>query len=121
MKVLVDVCLSAALIDLLNDNGHLAVHWSSLGAGNAKDSAIMRWSAENGHVIVSADLDFGDLLALTKAAVPSVILIRSSDQSPQHIAPYVVEALDRFSTELDQGCLISVDEDNARMRILPLK
>lgn len=119
MNVVVDVCLSARLTDLLNDLGEQATHWSSIGPSNARDGEIMSWAEKNGHIVISADLDFGDLLARSQAALPSVVLIRSSDQSPDHIAPLVKEAIDRFRNELSSGCLISVDEDNARMRLLP--
>lgn len=121
MNLPVDVCLSRELVPLLGASGHVAAHWSAIGAGNAKDRVILQWAAENGHVIVSADLDFGDLLALSDAAFPSVILVRSSDHAPYKIAPLVLAAVERFTTQLQKGCLVSIDEDKARMRMLPLR
>ena len=121
MKLLVDVCLSQELVGLLGSGGNEVVHWSSIGVSNAKDLVLLRWAAENSHVIISADLDFGDLLALSSALLPSVILVRSDDQAPRHIAPLIAAALERFSTQLQNGCLISIDDGSARMRMLPLR
>ncbi|MEO8588714.1 MAG: DUF5615 family PIN-like protein [Flavobacteriales bacterium] len=121
MKLLIDVCLSHELADLLKTDTLEVVHWSKRGAANAKDRDILAWAAENGHVIVSADLDFGDLLAMSDATLPSVILVRSDDQSPQRIAPLVRAALERFAEQLGTGCLISIDDSKARMRMLPLR
>lgn len=121
MRFLVDVCLSIELVERLNGHGMLATHWSAIGPGNAKDREILRWAVANNHVIVSADLDFGDLLALSDAALPSVILVRSEDQAPHHVAPLILAAAERFQEQLVAGCLISIDDARARMRMLPLR
>jgi predicted nuclease of predicted toxin-antitoxin system len=45
----------------------------------------MAWARENGHVVLTHDLDFGTLLALTRANGPSVVQVRAQDVLPQHL------------------------------------
>jgi predicted nuclease of predicted toxin-antitoxin system len=81
----------------------------------------MAWAKKNGHVIFTHDLDFGTMLALTQAEGPSVIQVRTQDVTPAAIGKLVINALDQFQKELQQGALIVLDETSARARILPLK
>jgi predicted nuclease of predicted toxin-antitoxin system len=54
-------------------------HWSLVGDPRAKDSVVMAWALEDGHVLFTHDLEFGTLLALTRANGPSVIQVRAQD------------------------------------------
>ena len=65
--------LSPGWIDLLVNSGFEAVHWSSIGRGNETDAELMRWAADRAHVVLTADLDFGAILAATQRRQPSVI------------------------------------------------
>jgi len=67
------------------------------------------------------DLDFGAILAATKANFPSVIQIRTLDVRPHILKPKILYLLDRYKEYLEKGALIILDERKARVRILPLK
>jgi predicted nuclease of predicted toxin-antitoxin system len=81
MKLLVDMNLSPRWIAFLTAAEHDAVHWSNVGAPDAPDEALMLWAHENGHVVLTQDLDFGTILAAQRVASPSVVQIRSDDLS----------------------------------------
>jgi predicted nuclease of predicted toxin-antitoxin system len=66
------------------------------------------------------DLDFGAILAVTRAAAPSVIQVRAQDVTPEHLTDLVVRALRQHEAILQQGALITIDEARLRSRILPL-
>src|SRR6266508_1725015 len=70
MKVLVDMNLSPGWVNFLAEAGFEAVHWSDVGAGSAPDSELMQWAAERGFVVLTADLDFGAILATTQGRRP---------------------------------------------------
>ena len=82
MRVLIDMNLSPSWVQALEDRGFQALHWSSIGAGGAADTVVLGWAKENGHIVFTNDLDFGAILALTRAAAPSVIQVRTQDLSP---------------------------------------
>lgn len=60
-----------------------AVHVIELGLVTADDDRILDAAAYDNSVIVTADADFGTLLAIRGLAEPSVVLLRSAD----HLGP----------------------------------
>ena len=59
-------------------------------------------------------------LKTTDANSPSVVQIRTQDPTPSLCAELLLDILRRYAQELSAGALISVDEDRARVRLLPL-
>jgi predicted nuclease of predicted toxin-antitoxin system len=120
MKIIVDMCLSPKWVDPLNAAGLEARHWSSLGAGNAPDSTIFDFARRDGFVILTADLDFGALLAGTRSGKPSVIQLRLPRISLEKAWEPTLRALTQFRAEIDAGALVTIDAATARVRILPI-
>jgi predicted nuclease of predicted toxin-antitoxin system len=69
MKFLVDNALSSRLSQLLNEAGHDAVHVRDRGVQRASDSDLFDLAAGERRTILSADTDFGTLLALRREVV----------------------------------------------------
>jgi len=119
MKILLDMNLPPRWLHFLSGHGLECVHWSDVGECAAKDSVIMAYAREHGYVVFTHDLDFGALLAATRACGPSVIQIRTQNVLPEGIGALVLKAIRQFETELRHGALITVDPYRARARILP--
>jgi len=120
IRVLVDVSLSPEWIGELHRHGWPAVHWSAVGDPRATDRTIVDWAIANGCVVLTHDLDFGALLALTHRTGPSVITVRGQDVLPDHMGPMVLALLRQHEAELARGALIVLDEGKARVRVLPI-
>jgi predicted nuclease of predicted toxin-antitoxin system len=73
LRILVDMNLSPDWVVELARHGYQADHWSSIGSPRAADADIMVWAVANKYLVLTLDLDFGTLLALTHAHGPSVI------------------------------------------------
>jgi len=121
MRVLVDVNLSPTWVEVLTGAGHEAVHWADLGELRAPDREVMGWARRNLHVVLTHDLDFGALLAMTGAEGPSVIQLRAQDVLPISIASEVLQVLEAHARVLERGAIVSIDKAAARVRILPLR
>ena len=75
MKLLVDMNLSPKWAGFLASACFDVVHWSAIGAANAPDREIMSHAREGGYVVLTSDLDFGTILAVTHGEKPSVVQI----------------------------------------------
>ena len=120
MKILVDMNLSPGWVDFLAGEGIEAVHWSKIGPGNAPDGELLQWAADGGYAVLTADLDFGAILAATRQRRPSVVVVRSELLTPAAIGSAVVSAIQQARQELSGGAIVSIDAARARLRILPL-
>jgi len=119
MKFLVDMNLSPGWVDFLISSGFQAVHWSTIGRGDESDAELMSWAAEHGYVVLTADLDFGAILAATRRRLPSVIQVRSDVLTPAAAGEAVLSAIRQTRDELERGAILSVDAARARLRLLP--
>jgi len=120
ISVLIDMNLSADWVPLLRSAGYGAAHWSTVGDPRATDATIMAWAAASGDVVLTQDLDFGTILALTQARGPSVVQIRSQNLLPDRIGSLVLSVLSRYESELSAGALVVVEGSRSRVRVLPL-
>jgi predicted nuclease of predicted toxin-antitoxin system len=120
MKLLLDMNLSPAWVDLLEAAGWESEHWCEVGETNAPDVEIMRWAKEKGYCVLTNDLDFSAILAATRAEGPSVIQIRAQDLAPATLGPILVKVLRQHSDQLATGAILTLDVRGARVRALPL-
>ena len=122
MRLLLDQNLSPQLADELRARGHGAVHVRSFGMSSASDQSIMDLAAAETRVVVSADTDFGELLARTNAAAPSVLLLRRQDhRRAAQVADLLALNLPMVADDLEAGAVVVLDEDRIRVRRLPLR
>jgi len=119
MKLLIDMNLSPDWVKVFERQGWQALHWSTVGDPGATDSVIMEWARANGYMVFTHDLDFGTLLATTRAQGPRVIQVPTQDIMPQGLGSRMVQILHQCESMLEKGALITVDETTARVRILP--
>lgn len=121
MKIVIDMNLSPQWVPLLKTAGHEPIHWSQIGLANASDTEIMEWARNNEHVVFTHDLDFSAILAATDANFPSVFQIRTQDVSPKKLSSIVLSLLKQFEDKLAEGALVTLNENQSRVRILPLR
>ena len=121
MKIVIDMNIPPTWVSVFEAAGYQAVHWSSVGDIKATDTNIMAWAVSNGYMVFTHDLDFGTLLAISEADTPSVIQVRTQDVFPDKLGKIVLDALKQFQTELETGALVTVNEAQAKARILPIK
>jgi len=121
MKLLIDMNLSPDWVKVFEKYNIEAVHWSNIGDPRARDTVIMEWARTNEYIVFTHDLDFGSMLAVTGAETPSVIQVRTQDVLPASIETLIISALRQFESELEQGALVTVDQAQFRVRILPIR
>jgi len=120
MKLLVDMNLSPRWTDTIINAGFEAEHWSRVGRPTASDAEIMAFARAKNFVVLTHDLDFGAILAVSRGEKPSVVQIRSDNVSPDVIAPSVISFLRQMAPQLEAGALLTVHPSRARLILLPL-
>jgi predicted nuclease of predicted toxin-antitoxin system len=123
VRLLIDANLSPRVAASLASAGFDAIHVVNVGLLTAADEAILAYAAANELVIVSADTDFGELLAVSRGSVrPSVVLLRSADRlTPDQQAALLVANLPAVADQLKAGALVSIARGRMRLRSLPVR
>ena len=122
MRLLVDMNLTPRWVEFLVSAGYEAVHWSSVGSVSAKDEHICDFARQHIYVILTNDLDFPQILAHTKGAAPSIVLLRGEPLVPEVRSAALLSALNACERDLDQGAIVTLDWlDRQRLRVLPLR
>lgn len=120
MKFLADMGISPKTVRYLGDSGHDAVHLHEQGLDTLSDAEIVEKARIENRIILTFDLDFGDLMAASKAKTPSVIIFRLRNMKPINVNNFLHEILISQENTLHQGAIISVTEKQARVRRLPI-
>ena len=120
MTLLLDMNISPKLVDLLHLRSINAIHWISIGESNASDAKIMEHAFQNNCIVVTYDLDFSTILSVSQAKKPSIIQVRKHALELSTLAELLALAVTRWSHELDEGAVLSLDTRRARVRLLPI-
>ncbi|MDZ7732492.1 MAG: DUF5615 family PIN-like protein [Acidimicrobiia bacterium] len=119
MRFLIDESLSHTVAVRLAEANHDAVHIGDLGLLGADDETVMATALEQNRVLVSADTDFGALLALSGAPAPSVILFRREGRRPAGQAELLIANVEAFAQSKNHFIAV-VGTHRLRIRPLPI-
>jgi predicted nuclease of predicted toxin-antitoxin system len=121
MKFLIDNALSPQIAVGLAEAGYDAIHLREIDMRSSPDIDIFNLAIAEQRVIVSADTDFGTLLALRAERFPSVILFRRGiSHIPQLQLSILLLNLPSIADLLEQGSIIIFDKNRIRTRTLPI-
>jgi len=119
VRLLLDNNLSPRLAPLLID--HDVKHVREIGLAAAPDEDVLAQAARDARVLVSADSDFGRLLAASQALSPSVVLLRRQDgRRAKDIARLLNANLVAVVEELAMGAVVVIGTEDIRVRMLPI-
>ena len=121
MRFLADVGVSNATVRVLRDLGHDVSHLFEQNLQRLSDAAILAKAVQEGRVVLTFDLDFGDLLAANRESLPSVITFRLRNQSPASVTPRLLQVISTRPRELLNGVVVIVEEGGYRLRRLPIE
>lgn len=112
--------ISPRTVAFLRSHGHDAVHLLDEKQGRLADPEVLEKALRERRVLLTHDLDFGELLAASDAELPSVVIFRLRDMRPEQVNRYVRAVIDEYGDALANGVVISVSELRVRLRSLPI-
>ncbi|MEM8674138.1 MAG: DUF5615 family PIN-like protein [Cyanobacteria bacterium P01_G01_bin.67] len=115
-----DMGISLRTVGWLRELGHDVVHLRDRGLQKLSDNQILDLALVEQRIILTIDLDFAQLLAISKQALPSVILFRLGNENYDEINQRLVEVLKNCQQYLSTGAIISVSNESFRVKKLPI-
>ena len=80
----------------------------------------MEYARIGRYVVLTEDLEFGSMLAMSNEPGPSVVQLRLQDARPAVLGSHITIVLRQMETQLLHGALVTVDPERSRVRMLPL-
>lgn len=107
------------MVQFLRSKGHDVVHLLDQGLERLSDHDIFAKAIHEKRIVLTFDLDFGEIVAFAVANVTSVIIFRL----PHARAFYVIERLSAVMNEIERelrlGVVVTVEANRFRVRQLP--
>jgi predicted nuclease of predicted toxin-antitoxin system len=120
MNFLADMGVSMTTVNALRHLGHDVLHLRDQGLIRMEDSCIVTKARTEGRIVLTFDLDFGEIMALSKTASPSVILFRMRNQTPGAVTPRLLQVIQECGPQLVSGAFVTVEDLGYRLRPLPI-
>ena len=120
MRFLADMGVSMQVVEWLCSSGHDAIHLRNEGLQKLPNGEIFRKAIREERIVLTFDLDFGEIVAASGDASVSVILFRLRNTRADFVIQRLKIVLERSSEELAQGAVVLVEDGRHRLRRMPI-
>jgi len=120
MRLLADMGISQQVCRWLREAGHDVVHLRDQRLHRLPNGEIFQKAVTERRVLLTFDLDFGEILAGAGSEVVSVIVFRLRNTRASHVIQRLQAVLAESAEALDEGAVVVVEETRHRVRRLPM-
>ena len=120
MKFLADMCVDVRVVRWLREQRYDAVHLRDEGLHKMPNGQIFEKAINENRIVITFDLDFGEIAAFTRGEKASVILFRLQNTRISNVLDRLAYVLENSSEALSKGAVIVVEEFRHRIRYLPI-
>lgn len=124
MKFLIDQPVSPLLAAWLRSpegGSHDAVHARERGLSSSPDTELFALAIAESRVLVTADLDFARIIALSGSDGPGLILFRAGNITDAGMLALLQRVLTETTPESLPHSVVVVDEHAIRIATLPIR
>lgn len=116
MRFLLDMNLPLGVAEWMRINGHDAVHARDLGHAFSTDREIFAYAAADQRIVITFDLDFGEIAAQARDARIGVVLLRLRLARRTYLMERLRIALAEAGDALQAGAFVIVEDARIRIR-----
>ena len=120
MRFLADMGISQQVVEWLRTNGHEAMHLRDEGLQRLPNGEILQKAAQEQRIVLTFDLDFGEILAASAGQIVSVILFRLRNTRSDFVVQRLASVLSSSGDDLLRGAIVVVEDGRHRVRSLPI-
>jgi len=120
LRFLADMGVSPLVVSWLRSQGHEATHLSDQGLQRMTDLAIFQKAATEHRILLTFDLDFGEIAALSGIEPVTVILFRLANTRTENVRSRLEAVLREVRDSLAEAAVITVEDTRHRVRRLPI-
>jgi predicted nuclease of predicted toxin-antitoxin system len=120
MRFLADMGVSMRVVEWLRSSGHDAIHLREEGLQQLPNGEIFQKAIGEERIVLTFDLDFGEIVAGSRGGSVSVILFRLRNTRADFVVQRLKIVLERSAEQLEQGAVVLVEDGRYRMRRLPI-
>ncbi|MBD2149536.1 DUF5615 family PIN-like protein [Pseudanabaena sp. FACHB-1277] len=121
IRLLADVHISPKTVADLQKQGYEIMRSSEVLPANAPDINILEFARTDNWVVLTQDLDFSMLVALSRYSQPSLITLRLSSAKPDIVTQKLLDVLPQIEEALQEGSAITIQDESIRIRKLPVR
>jgi len=120
MRFLADMGVSLRVADWLRAQGHDVVHLREQGLQRLPNGEIFRKADSEHRIVLTFDLDFAEILALSGSATVSTVIFRLQNPRAEQVIERLRRVLETSGESLNQGAVVIVEQNRHRVRELPI-
>jgi len=112
--------VSIRVVDWLREQGHEVVHLREEGLQRLPNGEIFTKAVSEKRIVLTFDLDFGEIAAIAKGEKTSVVVFRLHNTRTFHVINRLSAVLEESTEALKKGSVVIVEESRHRVRYLPV-
>ncbi len=120
MRFLADMGVSLRVVEWLRLRQDDVVHLREQDLQRLPDAAVFEKATVEGRIILTFDLDFGEIVASSPGATTSVVLFRLRNARTENVIGRLERVLSESSEALRRGAVVTVEDTRHRVRTLPV-
>jgi predicted nuclease of predicted toxin-antitoxin system len=120
MRFLADMGVSMRVVEWLRSSGHDAIHLRDDGLQKLPNGEIFQKAIREQRIMLTYDLDFGEIVAGSGGASVSVILFRLRNTRADFVVQRLKRTLEQSAEQLAQGAVVLVEDGRHRVRRMPI-
>ena len=120
MRFLLDTGVDVRVATWLREQGHDSLHLRDQGLQRLPTGEIFTKAISESRVILTFDLDFGEIAALARGRKASVVVFRLHNTRTPHVLERQASVLTDCASVLEEGAVVVVEESRHRIRPLPV-